>query len=89
MVARISRTIAMSPSQTTSRVIGSTSRRAGPDPRAGGGVLALTPAPAVSPAAAPEGPDLVPSDGADAPAGRRGGGSEALMRRMDSPPSPR
>ena len=44
MVARISRTIAMSPSQTTSRVIGSTSPGAGPDPRAGVGVPALAPA---------------------------------------------
>ena len=44
MVARISRTIAMRPSQTTSRVMGSTSRGAGPNLRAGGGVPALAPA---------------------------------------------
>ena len=74
MVARISRTIAMRPSQTTSRVIGSSPPGAGPDPRTGVGVLAPTPALADAPAAAPEGPDLVPSDGAGAPAGGAGKG---------------
>ena len=82
MVARISRTIAMRPSQTTSRVIGSSPPGAGPDPRTGVGVLAPTPALADAPAAAPEGPDLVPSDGAGAPAGGRGRDSEALMRHL-------
>ena len=72
MVARISRTIAMSPSQTTSRVIGSSSRGADPDLRAGDGVPALAPALTDAPAAAPEGPDLVSSDGAGAPAGGEG-----------------
>ena len=79
IVARISRTMAMSPSQTTSRVIGSTTPCAGPAPAAPGAPAAAAAAGAgVGSASDDTARDASTGEG---PSGR-GRGCETLMRHL-------